>query len=227
MQYWAGSSSTGVHRFFTSQTERMRITSTGNVGIGTTSPTQKLSVYNGNISIINTTDYLSTLFLGDSGAYIRKDQNSDFLEIFNVDSDINIQLDGGTNIFSAAGAVYQANNSSTWSTISDIRIKENIRNVNKSLDKILSLRPVHFEYKNKIGKIKTGFIAQEFEQVLPGHIIEQKVPNDLKNFIDSETIKSIDTDLIPYLVKAIQEIVTKYDAKIAELKAEIDELKNK
>jgi hypothetical protein len=33
--------------------------------------------------------------------------------------------------------------------------------------------------------------------------------------------------LIPYLVKAIQEIVTKYDAKIAELKAEIDELKNK
>ena len=37
IQYWAGTTSTGVHRFFTSQTERMRITSGGEVYIaGTT-----------------------------------------------------------------------------------------------------------------------------------------------------------------------------------------------
>lgn len=44
IQYWAGTNSTGTHRFFTSQTERMRITSSGNVGIGTTSPVSKLHV---------------------------------------------------------------------------------------------------------------------------------------------------------------------------------------
>ena len=48
VQYWAGSSSTGAHRFFTSQTERMRITSGGNVGIGTTNPGYRLDV-NGTI----------------------------------------------------------------------------------------------------------------------------------------------------------------------------------
>ena len=66
-----------------------------------------------------------------------------------------------------------------------------------------------------LGKIKTGFIAQEFEQVLPNHVYEQKTPEEYKEFVDgAETIKSIDTDLIPYLVKAIQ-----------ELKAEVDSLK--
>jgi len=36
MQYWAGSASTGAHRFFTARTERMRIDASGNVGVGTT-----------------------------------------------------------------------------------------------------------------------------------------------------------------------------------------------
>lgn len=38
MQYWAGTTSTGNHKFFTSQTERMRITANGQVRIGTTLP---------------------------------------------------------------------------------------------------------------------------------------------------------------------------------------------
>jgi hypothetical protein len=38
LQYWAGTTASGMHRWFTSQTERMRITSGGNVGIGTSSP---------------------------------------------------------------------------------------------------------------------------------------------------------------------------------------------
>jgi hypothetical protein len=45
LQYWAGSSSSGTHRFFTSQTERMRITSGGLVNIGTTTAyTSRLNV---------------------------------------------------------------------------------------------------------------------------------------------------------------------------------------
>ena len=36
LQYWAGSSSSGVHKFFTSQTEKMRLIANGNLLLGTT-----------------------------------------------------------------------------------------------------------------------------------------------------------------------------------------------
>ena len=45
-------------KVYTNSTERMRITSDGNVGIGTTAPTQKLHVENGNISVVNGNYYL-------------------------------------------------------------------------------------------------------------------------------------------------------------------------
>jgi hypothetical protein len=105
------------------------------------------------------------------------------------------------------GAWFQGNNSSTWSTTSDIRVKDNIRPISDALGKINSLNPCHFEYKDKLGKTKTGFIAQEFGEIFPGHIVEEThVPEQYREFIpEGESLKGIDADLIPYLVKALQE----------------------
>ena len=115
------------------------------------------------------------------------------------------------------GNVYNFSNSTAWQTTSDIRIKENIRPINNALDKINALNPSHFEYKNKLGQTKTGFVAQEFERIFPGHVSEGLPNEDYKEYFkEGEMMKSIDADLIPYLVKAIQ-----------ELKAEIELLKTK
>jgi hypothetical protein len=103
-------------------------------------------------------------------------------------------------------AAYQGNNSTTWSTTSDERVKTNIRPISNALDKICALNAVHFEYKNALGKTKTSFIAQQFEQVLPGHVHEVPAPDDLKQHVGEDgMMKALDPDLIPYLVKAIQE----------------------
>ena len=62
---------------------------------------------------------------------------------------------GGT----ASSGVYRQGNLTTWSTTSDSRIKKNIKPLNGSLNKILSLNPVSFDYiLDDNGDV--GFIAQ-------------------------------------------------------------------
>jgi hypothetical protein len=126
---------------------------------------------------------------------------------------------------SSVGIWHQYNDSPSWLSSSDIRIKQNIKEMNDSLSKICNLRPVHFEYIDKIGKTKTGFIAQEFEKIFPGHVNETMCPkyiSSIKPELEGEKIKGIDQDLFPYLVKAIQE----QQVIIEKLKESIELLKS-
>ena len=98
-------------------------------------------------------------------------------------------------------------------SISDARLKENVRDYTVGLNDLLKLKPRVFDWKEKQGKnIKNdvGFIAQEFEEVFPDWI--NKFLHD-----DLEDAKSVAAgELIFPMVNAIK-----------ELKAEIDALKEK
>ena len=106
----------------------------------------------------------------------------------------------------------------TISAISDQRLKENIVDLDIGLDKIMLLKPRKFDWKTGKGKdIKgdRGFIAQEFEQVFPELIDEWLDPAPE----GEEAYKSVRADLIPIFVKAIQELSAKNDALEARLAA--------
>ena len=119
---------------------------------------------------------------------------------------------------------YQGNNSTVWSITSDERVKTNIRPTVNALEKNCALNAVHFEYKNAIGKIKTSFIAQEVEAVLPGHVHEVPAPDDLKQYVGEDgMMKALDTELIPYLVSAIKELST----QVTTLQATVTTLQTK
>jgi hypothetical protein len=115
-------------------------------------------------------------------------------------------------------AVYQGNNSSTWSTTSDRRLKKNIVDNNTGLDKITAIQVRNFEYRlaneitdlpqdqaiDKAG-VQLGVIAQELQAVLPDCIKTE-----------STGVMSVNSDnLTWYMINAIK-----------ELKAEVDSLKS-
>lgn len=101
--------------------------------------------------------------------------------------------------------------STTITAISDQRLKENIRDLDDGLSTILALKPRKFDWKEGKGKdIKDdrGFIAQEFEQVFPDLIDTWKDPAPE----GEEPYKSVRPDLIPVMVKAIQELTARLEA---------------
>jgi hypothetical protein len=117
-----------------------------------------------------------------------------------------------------SGAIYST--SIVITSISDQRLKENVRDIDTGLDSIMALKPRRFDWKEGKGQDKknvAGFIAQEFEDVFPECVSTSKAGADgieYKN-INHET-------LIPTLVKAIQEqqaTITTLTARISALES--------
>jgi hypothetical protein len=108
--------------------------------------------------------------------------------------------------------------SNTINAISDQRFKENIRDLDDGLSKVMELRPRKFDWKEGKGadiKDDRGFIAQEFEEVFPDLVGEWKdeAPEG------EEPYKAVSQDLIPTLVKAIQEQQTLIESLTARIAA--------
>ena len=119
-----------------------------------------------------------------------------------------------------SGGVYQGNNSSSWSTTSDRRIKKNIVDNNTGLDAINQVQVRNFEYRtaDEIDELpssvaidkrgtQVGVIAQEIQEILPDVVKEE-----------STGCLSVNPDNMTwYLVNAVKEL----SAKVAELEAKI------
>ena len=177
--------------FATNGSERMRIDSSGNVLVGKTAA--------------DTTTAGSAILPAYGGA------NIPAMSLAGASSS-NSQLGYHQYSTSAAafrfyvgygGTVYAT--STTITGISDQRLKENIRDLDDGLEKVLSLKPRKFDWKEGKGadiKNARGFIAQEFEIVFPDMVEEWKDPAPE----GEEPYKAVNANLIPTLVKAIQEL---------------------
>lgn len=103
-----------------------------------------------------------------------------------------------------------------WSTLSDARAKEDVRDLEAGLPLVLALRPVSYRYKAGNGRADLGFVAQDVEALLG----EDYNVVDAGGDVD-RTLSLRYAQLIAPLVKAVQE----QQAQIEALRAEIAALK--
>ncbi len=211
--------STGALRFWSTSgnSERMRITSAGNVGIGNTSP--QTTLHTGPTTTITNTftaRFAASNFFASGG-------NSMF---YVPDTAANIMMFGsnqlGTNQIefyhknpgtsqSYVGRISTSGSATSYVTSSDYRLKENIVPINDSISRLNQLKPSRFNFIEEPNKTVDGFIAHEVQNIVPEAIVGKK---DAVNKDGSIIPQGIDqAKLVPLLVAAVQEL----EARVKEL----------
>lgn len=105
------------------------------------------------------------------------------------------------------------------SAYSDARLKENIKSSKvNALESLNEIEMCSFDFiDRKYGAhSELGYIAQQLQKVIPECVVA--VPQDKEQMGYDELLQVQDTHLIPYLVKATQEL----SSKVAELEKKID-----
>jgi hypothetical protein len=218
----AGTSSALI--FGSNNTEAARIDTSGNLLVGTTTATARLTVRaatnNINVALVeNTTnangDQALTLGLGTNA-----NNTSSYFLVCQTPSVANRLFIYGN------GNVVNTNNS--YGSMSDIKLKEKIVDATPKLEKLQQVRVVNY---NLIGETQKqiGVIAQELEQIFPGMIDESpdrdKDGNDL-----GTTTKSVKYSVfVPMLIKAIQEqqaLINEQQAALQTLTARVAALES-
>ena len=196
-----------------SPTERMRIDSSGNLLVGTTSGSAKLVVYGtGSASAPRGAAWIYTTNASDltyGAMRVSKTDNDVTTSQVYIQFDANAGASGNGQI-NGNGA-----NAAAFGSFSDLRLKENIIDLPSQLNNILALKPKEFDYiESEGGGHQVGFIAQEMQKVYPDVVGER--PDGMLTITGWSKTEA-------RLVKAIQE----QQALIDSLTTRLTALENK
>ena len=200
--------------------QKLKVDNAGDLTVGTVNINSTIKS-NGDSDLILQTGNSTTgsITIADgSNAHITLASNGAGSTVISNDTDSTSSTSGSLIVSGGVGVakkLFVGNQTSCplFITQSDISLKENIVNLDSSLEKVLSLRGVNFDWidKEKYGnKKQIGFIAQEVEKVVPELVHQQ---NDIKAVNYSQTVA--------LLVPAMKE----QNDVINLLKQEIDNLK--
>ena len=194
--------------FFTANTtERMRITSDGDVAIGVTS-----SLNSAKVTVRTPTAFTGYGFRSDSVTAAGTTWGH-FYGTSSTNSVANIIIYGNGNIVNA-------NNS--YGALSDIKLKENIVDASPKLADLMQVKIRNYNLKNEPNHKQIGVVAQELEAVFPS-IVDETPDLDADGNSLNTTTKSVKYSVfVPILVKCIQEqqaLITSLTARITALEA--------
>lgn len=185
-------------------TARVTMDSAGSLGVNTGSPAERLHV----VSSVDD----NTLRLETTG-------NRPSLNFNRSGNKAQLFTDGGSFITGSAdalcarvggsGGAYIVSGGTSWLAVSDGRFKKNVQNLEYGLEEVKAMRPVRFDYVDDASNdsSRMGFIAQELKTVVPEVVVGDE---QIKLGVATQ-------DLIPTLIKAIQELSAKVETLEARL----------
>jgi len=130
-----------------------------------------------------------------------------------------VQFSANNRSTAMGGIVGNGASNVQFASISDMREKTNIQSISGSLNKIVSLNPVEFDWISTGEHVNAGFVAQEVELIFPEFVIENLASDgqeERKGLTGGMT-----GGIIAHLVKSIQEL----SAKVDRLQEEVNTLK--
>jgi hypothetical protein len=214
-------------RFATNNTERMRITSGGMVGINVTPAAwggnfRAIQINNGSFSADSTNNTQIThngYYDGSEWRYISGSAKA--INIY-FDNSGTINTRTATATGTAGGAIswtdgpYITNGGTSWTNASDEKLKNITGEISDAINKVQSLRAAKFTWKaDSTNKSQVGLIAQDLQKALPECVV---VPENELNSEGKPTFLGVNYDqVIPLLVASIKELNAKVEAQAAEI----------
>jgi len=183
----------------TNDTERMRIDSSGNVGVG---PSSLVSSWEGNLNIVQPSGTKTELF------FLRDTQVEGHIGFLGSNIDSNFYV--GTGPALGDYGMYQTNQGTSWLQVSDERQKTNLIPIVDAINKIKQLRTV------------TGRFLTDEEGISRSFLIAQDFVNNFPEAVDTNNPEKYGlsyTDVIPLIIAGFKEQQTLIESQQSQIDA--------
>ena len=197
-------SAAGPMKFYTSAAERMRIDSSGNLLVGTTTVTAKTNSFSDTNNC-----YSATTNTAKTGFYWENNSTTTGNAAYFVSNN------KSTNV----GRIECSTTTTIYATSSDYRLKENIQPMQGALDFVRKQRPVTYDWKSD-GSKGSGYIAHWLQEDGAGNCVTGE-----KDAVDADgkpVYQGIDTS---FMVAPLNAALIELAALVDQLKAELDATK--